>query len=109
MSVVRTKLVTETYDLGSLRLYREDLVSIATAVAEAGELTIVAGGLEATSPPSHDATSTRVWMGAVNDMDAYQGLDLGFLIDVQHDRLVRGSEVEPDKVTELLRRVRSGS
>jgi hypothetical protein len=41
MSVVRTKLVTETYDLGSLRLYREDLVSIATAVAEAGDLKIV--------------------------------------------------------------------
>ena len=50
MTVRRTKLDVEQYDLGSLRLYREDLRAIATAVAEAGDLSITCDGFEATSP-----------------------------------------------------------
>jgi hypothetical protein len=40
MTVRRTKLVTEHYDLGALRIYREDLVAIATAISELGTLKI---------------------------------------------------------------------
>lgn len=50
MTVRRTKLDVEQYDLGSLRLYREDLRAIATAAAEAGDLAITCDGFEATSP-----------------------------------------------------------
>jgi hypothetical protein len=50
MTVRRTRLYRVQYDLGSLRLYREDLRAIATAAAEAGDLAITCDGLEATSP-----------------------------------------------------------
>lgn len=50
MTVRRTKLNIEHYDLGSLRLYREDLRAIAAAAAEAGDLFITCDGFEATSP-----------------------------------------------------------
>lgn len=42
MTLRQTRLRSEPHDLGSLRLYREDLVAIATAVAEIGELRIQA-------------------------------------------------------------------
>lgn len=50
MTVRRTKLDVEQYDLGSLRLYREDLQAIAMAASEAGKLAITCDGFEATSP-----------------------------------------------------------
>ncbi|SRR6266487_568576 len=55
VAVRRTRLVVESYDLGSLRLYREDLQAIATAVAEAGDLKIGGRDFEATSPADFEA------------------------------------------------------
>lgn len=55
MTVRRVRRVIETYDLGALRLYREDLRAIAAAVAEAGDLSILCDGMtEATSPEDFD-------------------------------------------------------
>jgi hypothetical protein len=50
VTVRQIRLVPEEHDLGALRLYREDLVKIATEAARAGALKIVAGDFEATSP-----------------------------------------------------------
>lgn len=50
MTINRTKLRTETYRLGAVRLYREDLEAIAKAVAEIGELEITADDFEGNSP-----------------------------------------------------------
>jgi hypothetical protein len=50
MAVERIRAVTETHQLGSCRLYREDLQAIAIAVAEAGDLAIFFGDLSASAP-----------------------------------------------------------
>jgi hypothetical protein len=55
----RTRILQESHDLGCLRLYREDMRAIATAVAEAGELRMSCtdhGGTtyEATAPEDLD-------------------------------------------------------
>lgn len=41
MTIRRTKLLPETYELGPLWLYQEDLQAIAIAIAELGPLTII--------------------------------------------------------------------
>lgn len=55
MTMRRVRKAFDTYDLGALRLYREDLRAIASAVAEAGDLTISCDDMyEATSPDDFD-------------------------------------------------------
>jgi hypothetical protein len=60
VTVRRTKLTVERYDLGSLRLYREDLQAMATAAAEAGDLTIQCDGFEATSPDDFNSLPEKL-------------------------------------------------
>jgi hypothetical protein len=58
MSIRRPRVAPETYELGALRLYREDLKTIAIAVQELGSITITCetrdGTYEATEPGDFD-------------------------------------------------------
>ncbi|MBF8192440.1 hypothetical protein ITP53_43525 [Nonomuraea sp. K274] len=54
MAVRRTTLQTEVYKLGAIRLYREDLIAIAKAVAELGKLRIEADESIADHPDDFD-------------------------------------------------------
>ena len=61
MTVRRTRLSTEHEDLGPVRLYREDLRAIATAVSELGDMTITCDGeYEASEPTDFDHLPERL-------------------------------------------------
>ena len=96
MSVSRIRLVPEEYDLGSLRLYREDLVKIATEAAEAGVLKIVAGDHEATAPGDFEALPEQLANVTITAARAGSpgGVELSFTADSATVRLT-----EPSKET----------
>lgn len=70
MTVRRTTVPEEKHDLRALRLYREDLLAIVTAVAEAGTLKISGEAMEADSPDDLDQFPpqlTTLTISAVKD------------------------------------------
>jgi hypothetical protein len=80
MTVRRIKLAEETYQLGALRLYREDLRAVAAAVAEVGELKISCDDSEADAPGDFDGlpeTVTKLTITATR-ADPPGGMEVNF-------------------------------